>query len=393
MDTTETIHDLAEMLWELFADGDAAAALATDPEATLAEHGLGDVSPADLQAAYHQIADRLPPEQQELARVVTAPEPGALEATPVARPAFRSAPEQQHHTSPAPEPSHHGTDPSTSHDVTAPESAALAATSTIVNNTYVTNQTIDNDTITRIYAEGDVEFDQEIDNDIVMADDGGVAVGGDLEDGVVNTGTNTGVIAGDDADLEDSVVGNGNTQINDSEVGAFADHGEASNIEADGNVNTGAGDVVDVDSHGDAQVATGNGNEITGDVDVDASGAAGPVNVAVGDANEQQAIEDLSTDVEGSYNTDNSVEDVGNVAVEDSFDETIEDNDTMSTTIEGSFDSSAEDNDSIAYEATASYDDHSSFSDDDSTLYAESTDLAEADIYGDDNSLDMELDG
>ena len=154
-----------------------------------------------------------------------------------------------------------------------------------------------NVTITDITSKEDVVFEQDIDTDTVIAGAGGVAVNGNMSESAVNTGRNTGIIAGDDVDLEDSIVGDGNTQINDSDVGAFAGRGNATNIEGE-NVNTGSGDLLDVDSRGDAQVVTGNQNDVTGDVEFHAEDVDGPVNFAVGDENRQSALEDNSLNLE-----------------------------------------------------------------------------------------------
>ena len=154
-----------------------------------------------------------------------------------------------------------------------------------------------NVTITDITSKEDVVFEQDIDTDTVIAGAGGVAVNGNMSESAVNTGRNTGIIAGDDVDLEDSIVGDGNTQINDSDVGAFAGRGNATNIEGE-NVNTGSGDLIDVDSRGDAQVVTGNQNDVTGDVEFHADDVDGPVNFAVGDENRQSALEDNSLNLE-----------------------------------------------------------------------------------------------
>ena len=177
-----------------------------------------------------------------------------------------------------------------------------------------------NVTITELTADDDIWFDQDIDTDTTIASDGAIAVDGDVEDSAFNTGYNSGVIAGDDCRLDDSIVGNGNRQINDSTVGAYAEHGDAQNIEAYGNVNTGSGDLIDVDAHGDAQVVTGNGNESPVTSSSNLHEVDGPVNLAVGDGNHQKALEDNSvTNYEDSYNTDNSVEDTFNTQFEDSF--------------------------------------------------------------------------
>ena len=143
-----------------------------------------------------------------------------------------------------------------------------------------------------------------------------------------NTGINTGIMAGDDVDLDDSIVGNGNTQLNDSEVGAFAGRGDATNIEAE-KVNTGSGDLIDVDSHGDAQVVTGSGNTLTGDID--ASHSDGPINLAVGEDIRQNALED------NSFNLEDNDRFESNHSVEERFTETFEDNsrDEVKALLEG----------------------------------------------------------
>ena len=159
-----------------------------------------------------------------------------------------------------------------------------------------------NVTPTEINAKGDVDFDLDLDTDTVTAGARGAAVNGNVSGSVINTGSNSGVMAGDDVDLEDSIVGNGNTQINDSSVGAFSGRGNATNISGE-NVNTGSGDLIDVDAEGDAQVVTGNHNEVTGAVDLAVSDSDGPINFAVGDDVRQTAIEDNSFTLEDNDNT------------------------------------------------------------------------------------------
>ena len=197
-----------------------------------------------------------------------------------------------------------------------------------------------NVTPTEINAKGDVDFDLDLDTDTVTAGARGVAVNGAVSASVINTGSNSGVMAGDDVDLEDSIVGNGNTQINDSTVGAFSARGNATNIQGE-NVNTGSGDLIDVDSEGDAQVVTGNGNDVSGDVDLDVSNSDGPINLAVGDNIRQTALEDNSF--------------------------TLEDNDTFRSDT------------NISERFSESFDDHS-------------RDTIEANVDGSDNDLDLDLD-
>jgi hypothetical protein len=247
-----------------------------------------------------------------------------------------------------------------------------------------------NVTITELNAHDDIWFDQDIDTDTVIASDGAVAVNGDVEESVLNTGTNTGIIAGGDVELDDSIIGHGNTQLNDSEIGAYADHGVATNIEAEGHVNTGSGDLLDVDAYGDAQVVTGHGNEVVGDVEFDAEGADGPINFALGDGNHQQALEDNSTEINDSFNTDNSVEDSFNTSYQDSFNSTFEDNDSSTTLVEDSFNSEYEDNDSFSETFQSSWDDHSVVEDNDTWMTEIDNDVEVAEVWGEGN--DVELD-
>ena len=78
----------------------------------------------------------------------------------------------------------------------------------------VENTNVDNRVVTEINARGDVDFDLAVENETVIADDGAVAVGGNVEESAINTGVNTGVIAGDDVGLSDSIIGDDNLQAN-----------------------------------------------------------------------------------------------------------------------------------------------------------------------------------
>ena len=221
-----------------------------------------------------------------------------------------------------------------------------------------------NNTVTEISGE-DVDFDQDIDTDTITASRGGIAVNGDVEDSAFNTGVNSGIMAGDDVDLDESVVGNGNTQFNDSTVGAFSARGNATNVNGQ-NVNMGSGDLIDVDAQGDAQVANGNGNRFQGDVDVDLDEVDGPINLAFGDRNSQNALEDNSTTIEDSFNTDNSTNDSFNERFEDSFNTSVEDNDSFSERVQDSFNTHVEDNDTSNWDWDQRSESHQSIEDNDS---------------------------
>ena len=246
-----------------------------------------------------------------------------------------------------------------------------------------------NVTITEISG-SDVDFDQRIDSDEVTALAGGVAINGSVSDSAINTGYNSGIMAGDDVDLSNSTVGNGNVQFNDSTVGAFAQRGSATNIEGE-NVNMGRGDLIDVDTDGgDAQVVNGNGNKTFGDIDVDASNSDGPANFVFGDRNSANALEDNSTNIEDSFNTDNSVEDSFNTNVEDSFNTKVEDNDTQSTTLQDSFNTDIEDNDTQLTTLEYTYEDNSRYEDNDS--WKAELDFSKVDVdlhHADGNDLDL----
>ncbi len=205
-----------------------------------------------------------------------------------------------------------------------------------------------NVTITDISGD-DVEFDQTIDSDEVIAASGGIAVNGSVDGSVFNTGRNSGIMAGDDVDLDHSTVGNGNTQISDSTVGAFSGRGDATNIQGE-NVNMGSGDLLDIDTDGgDAQVVNGNGNQTFGDIDVESDGD-GPSNFVFGNGNDANALQDNSTTIEDSFNTDNSVEDSFNSSIEDSGNTLIEDNDTTTLSVDDSFNTVTEDNDTTTFD-------------------------------------------
>jgi hypothetical protein len=403
MDTKHTMNEVIELLWELLHDADTTQQFINDPSATVASLGMPGVSCAEIQDAMPYVADRLPQyltSQLPAVRAAAVNLPGDTMGTPVEpvsaptpmpEPApVRQATRPQNGNDSGHTPRHEAA-PSHAEPANLPAAPSIplepAIVNHIINNTYVTN---DNRVITEIQAGDDVNFDQDIENHNVTATNGGVAVEGDVDDSVVNTGTNSGVIAGDDADLDDSIVGNGNTQVNDSDVGALATDGDAQNIEAGGDVNTGSGDLIDVDAAGDAQVVTGHGNEVSGDVDVDASDVDGPVNVAVGDGNGQAALQDQSTTIEDSMNTDNSIEDSGNTLVEDSGNLSAEDNDSAATSVDDSFNASAQDNDQAIYEETYAHEDNSSYSDDDSQALSYDHDTIDVDTMGDDNDLDLD---
>ena len=244
--------------------------------------------------------------------------------------------------------------------------------------------------INEINSDGNVDFDQAVDSDTLIAGAGGVVAGGNISDAAVNTGRNSGILSGGNVDLEDSVVGDGNTQINDSDVGAFAARGNATNVAGE-NVNMGRGDLIDLDTRGgDAQLVNGNANEVTGDVDVDFGNASGPTNFTLGDNNRSSALQDNSTTIEDSFNTDNSVDDSFNTQFEDSFNSRITDTDVTETNIDDSFNTSSEDNDLTKLDFESNFEDNSVFQDNDTFSSELDVDQTAVDVAGNDNDLDLD---
>jgi hypothetical protein len=130
-----------------------------------------------------------------------------------------------------------------------------------------------------------IEDNDDTTSESNVADDGGIVVDGDVSDSALNSGRVQGILAGDDVDADGVIVGDGNTQLDDVNAGAFALGGDAINAD------------VDVD-------------------DVD-----GNLNLAIGEDINQLAEQDNSTDFDfdRSFNTDNSETVEALVDVDDSL--------------------------------------------------------------------------
>jgi hypothetical protein len=131
-----------------------------------------------------------------------------------------------------------------------------------VYNTYINDQSITNN----IANNGTLNFDQNViqGDDNQLADDGGVNVGGDVDDSQIQTGS--GIQADGDVDIDDSAVSTGSGDAsNISDI----DNSNLDNVnqgDAGGDINQGNTDVdTDVDASTNTNVA---GGDIT-DVDVD----------------------------------------------------------------------------------------------------------------------------
>ncbi len=265
MEAKDTIKDVAAFLWDILTEerggGPAPASepnpiecVASDPYLALTEAGHEGITQEELLEAIELLANQL-----------NAGQAGQAAELQALRTSVEQLPSQIVTDAPPP---------------AAPITHVTQKHVTVVKETQqVTNEgdtNIDNRVLTEINSRGDVTFDQDVNVSTAVADDGGVAIGGDLEDSAVNTGINTGVVAGDDAVLVDSIVGDNNDQVNDTRAGAVStDQGDATNAQGE-NVNLGSGALTDVDAGGDAAAVTGDQNDVTGDVALEVSTEAPP---------------------------------------------------------------------------------------------------------------------
>ena len=191
---------------------------------------------------------------------------------------------------------------------------------------------IDNSFDFEINAKGDVKnLDLDFEPTITTATQGGVAAGEDIDDSSVNTGSFQGIqnSGHGEVDAEDAIFGNGNMVFENSDIGAFALGGDATNTDIDGeNVLLGGGVLNNAEVHGDGQAVAGMGNDVQGDTSVNLHNVDGPLNLAIGDGNDQSALE------QDTFVLDQSVED-NSVWTYDSetnvdWSESYEDNDSYS---------------------------------------------------------------
>ena len=349
--------DLVDYLVDLLTNDDPATP--TEVTEGLEARDLGDISESDLDQAFALAMDRLPPETA--ARLVADTDGASAMTGPGGASALAGGARAAAIPAPAPAPRVVQAPPQVQvveRVVQAPPQVKVVERITervntvheqpIVHQTVVNkagDTIVDNRIITEINAQGDVKnVEIEIKPNNTTATDGGVAAGDDIDDSAVNTGSVKGVQnAGEgQVDAEDAIIGDKNTEIEDSEIGAIAQGGDASNTDIDGeNVLVGDGELNNSEVDGDGTAVAGKGNDVAGDTDVKVEDVDGPVNVAAGDANDQAAAEQDTTVVDQSQ-TDNSVETTDieeNVAV----DTTVEDNDSFSQDDNSSFTQSEED--------------------------------------------------
>ena len=213
MDVKRTAEQLADTLWDLLTDdrmgGHTVQHLSQDRTASSPPTGTRASAPTTSRTQSTGLCDRLGPDQptqvardpQRGASLPVAPRPPAPAPTPAhRRPPSTRWPRSRRCRAPGDSPCERAAGHPRARERRAPRVRDENATT----NHYVREgDLVDEQPVITQSGGGDVDFDQKVENKTTTALKGGVAVDGDVEDSVINTGVNRGVIAGDDVDLED----------------------------------------------------------------------------------------------------------------------------------------------------------------------------------------------
>jgi hypothetical protein len=268
---------LLEFIRLLFTDEGTRAEFSENPEATLAEHGLEDLSPADVQDALVLVEDN---QTADFSRDYNT---GGNDAGSFTVP-------------PVPAHSNGGGD---SHQ------DAIQYLNTFITNNFIDDRdTITDNSINQQVDTGGGDFDQDIDIDSVVASgDGAVAAGDDIEDSTIVTGDGNTVGDGN-VQGDGNIVGDDNdgTLVGDGDGNVVGDDNQA--VTGDGNTTSfGDGDATSLNVGDDLTVGNGSAFSVGGDAEIDNT--------------------DNSTTISDNDFSDNSVSDSGNDnsvnTVEDSF--------------------------------------------------------------------------
>ena len=274
---------LLEFIKQLLTDPALRAEFSDDPQAVMTDYGLSGLSPDDVCDALVLAQDN---QNADFSRDYNT----------------------GHNTiAPPPPPAHHDyATPAESHE------AAVQYLNTYVTNNYVDDRdTVVDNSVNQQIDTGGGDFDQEIDIDSVVASgDGAVAAGGDIEDSTITTG-------------DDNQVGDGNVKGDGNVVG---DGNQA--VTGDGNTTSfGEGDATSTSVGGDVTVGAGGAFGSGGDATVDNSDNSLH---DVGNTSTDNSINDSFKD-----SSDNSVHDSGNLSVDASTNDSG--NDNSETTVDHSF--------------------------------------------------------
>jgi hypothetical protein len=297
VNVTTVASSLLNFILDLFNDPAAAAAYQEDPEQALEDAGLGDCTPADVEALKPMVAADHSPVSY-----------GGGHHAPAERDEHdkddKDGDHGKHHDH---DKGDHGNDwNGHGHE------AAVIHNVRYVENHYSHTETteIEIDASHSIWVSGDAQAIFGDDN--IVADSGGVAAGDDVEDVEIDNSVDNSV----DVDVEDSFNDNStNVEGVGNAVGEGAEVEDSFNTDLDLDVDV--EDSFNTENSGNTQTGTGN---------------------VVGEENEVDNSTDNSTDldveIEESFNEDNSTD--LDVEVEDSFNET--DNSTdVDVEIEDSF--------------------------------------------------------
>ena len=414
MDANDLIGDV---LRKIFADPAEAQAYSEGPSDYLIAEGLGDVdlTGINMGETVAEVANELAIDNSVTTTLIEVSEP--VPAGPVLAP-LAPAPAP----APAAAPAGGGGGSAPAAPAPAPtQITSLEQIQQVVNNyttvvyegdeTITTNLFDNSQTLELDFEDVEGDIDLEIDLSAVNANgDGAVAAGDDIVDsniasgegavafdgsnsGVVNTGENSGVIA--DGDVDDTIIGDGNTQVGSAENVVSGDGNTINQVDGDDNVvQSGDGNENTQIDGDDATVIDSGGGEVT-NTDIDASGNA-EVNAVVGDGNatvqgdenaagfgsgdtanfgSDNDFDDAQIGFGGSTNQDNDVDIDTDIDTDTDIDVDVEDN---SVTDSGNIDQNIED--SFDTETTDSFNEAENF---DAELGDSDTDV-ETDVELDD---------
>lgn len=333
--------NLVDFLRSLFADPAEAAKFQANPEQYMADHGVADASYEEINEAAVLACDA-PISISQGATVgggihtnvggstvgsgapapVTSSAPVPPPAPPVVTPPPPPAPpaEMPPHEAAASIVNYYVTEVHETNYVDDRDTTNVNETTTNINagdNAHI-DVTNDND-VTNASGDGAVAVGEDAEVEGVATGDGAVAAGDDVNgaatgdgavaagediDAPVNTGENSGVISDDndgvitggdnsgivanDSDIDDTILGDDNVQVSDSEQVAVGD----GNVQAQDSTNTAGGDVNDSDV------------DVT-DSDINNSNLGGQDNTATQDIEVDTDIDvDLEVEVEPTFATE-----------------------------------------------------------------------------------------
>jgi len=287
---------IMEFIRELLFNDDLRQDFSQDPQGTLADHGLSDLSPEDVHDALVLVEDN---QTADFSRDYN-----------VGNTATFTPPPPVHHTA--------GAD-------THQEAINYL-------NNYVTNNFITDNSINQQIDTDGGDFNQDLDVHNATANGAGaVAVGGDVDDSPITTGDgNTvgdgnvrgdGNIVGDDNDGNFTGRGDGNVVGDDNQA-----------VTGDGNTTGfGSGDVTSVDVDGDLSADDGSSIAIGGNSSVDNSETDNSTNDSFNSETDNSTNDSFNTDTDVDVDIEDSFTNETDNSTNDSF------NDDSTNTLDNSF--------------------------------------------------------